>query len=236
MQKSTTNPTTLDALLNSLVDLLVEAGYSGTNGVVTPDAEEAEPEAKAEAKQATKKALTKKAVVKKSDPREDRLAELQGLKTKALVKIASEWYEEDSLEGADKEAIIKAILTEEFANGDSADSEPEDEDDDDEGTAESTGGADDWYTEDDLEDTPKKELRRIALEEAGYDKSDIRGLDEEDLIGLIVIAGLPEYDEETLSGMSLPEVKDLARKYNITIGRKAQPRLIADILAAQAGE
>lgn len=176
--------------------------------------------------------------------RDAREAELKKMTVKALQKIAiSHDFDESEVKGASKGDLIDAILDEEFSDDEDAD---EDEDEDDESEDES-------YNRDDLEGMTLAALKRLAKDEFDLSASDIKGLDKDGIIDLILGEDDEDesdededededdeddesegYTEDELEELSLADLKNIAKEWGLKVkaGSKA-PAYIEAILAAQ---
>ncbi|QGJ92980.1 hypothetical protein SEA_KABOCHA_91 [Gordonia phage Kabocha] len=200
-------------------------------------------------------------------PSED---ELSGMGIRALRKLAAEYFEDDQVAKAKKDELIESLL--ELANGDLDADEDDEEDDDDEDDADDIEDDEDSDEEDEDEDDEEDEdeeeadddeyraelegmkladLRKLARDEYEAEPSEIRKLDKEGLIDLILDAdaeddsdvGVEEDDEEDgytedeLKGMEIDALKEIADEWEIEYTPKARKAtLVKLILEAQEYE
>jgi hypothetical protein len=189
---------------------------------------------------------------------------LMGLTLTALKKEAVEaGYDAADLKGLTKEDIVDALLSDE-EEGDEDDDDESDEDDesDDDDDADEDDDSDDEdeaedYTREDLEDMTLKELRDVA-KEGGATAADVKGLDQDELIDLILGDSEDEDDDEDgddedgdeddsdddeeelteddLNDMSEAELKKLAADMGVKIRKNATKKSIIAALLDAADE
>jgi hypothetical protein len=150
--------------------------------------------------------------------------------------------------GADPVEAVEPDEEEEEDYGDDDDVEEEDEDEEDEDEEDEEEG--EGYTRADLEEWTLRDLR-AAAREAGYDREDVKGLDRDSLIDLLAIDGdeeededveeedveededdeeYEELDEDDLAAMSVKELRDIAKEYEVKVPRGATKTDIIDLL------
>ncbi|QZE10852.1 hypothetical protein SEA_CHISANAKITSUNE_87 [Gordonia phage ChisanaKitsune] len=197
-------------------------------------------------------------------PSED---ELEGMGIRALRKLAAEYFEDDQVAKAKKDELIESLL--ELANGTLDEDEDEDEDDDEEDADDADDDLDEEDDEEEEEDEDEEgdedddeyraelegmklaDLRKLARDELEAEPSEIRKLDKEGLIDLIMDAaaeddsdvGIEEddeeegYTEEELKGMEIDALKEIADEWEIEYTPKARKAtLVKLIMEAQEYE
>lgn len=187
----------------------------------------------------------------------DREAELRAMRITSLRKIAvGHGFDADDVKDADKDTLVDSILAEEFgddseddedddaddvADDDTADDDDEDSDDeDDEDDDESDESEGDEYTKDELDAMSLAELKSLA-KDAGYTAADLKGLDQDDVVALLIGDDeeddededeSDEYTEADLKAMGLPDLKALAKEWGVKIAKDAKkPAIIKALLA-----
>ena len=247
MGKNTTTTTTvkndvLEALYEALGDVLGK-----TNG---PD-EDTKPVAKGRGK-----AKAEPEVEPDEDDdtdeevsRDEREAALRKMKIAALRSLVSGYgYDDDEVKGADKDTLIDAALEEEFGESD-GDEDSDDEADVDEDDVDEEEDADDneeSYTREELEELSLRELKAIA-KEAGYTTADMKGLDDTEVINLILEEDESDEDdededdsdeeegwtEEELQGMSVKELRAVAADNEVKVPRGSSKDDIIELLMGE---
>lgn len=185
------------------------------------------------------------------DERAERREELEAMKIQALRKVALGLdFDKEDVKDADAETLIESILDDEFGDSDDdesdEDDEPDEDEDEDEGDEDEDG---DDYSRDELEAMTLAQLKRIAKDEYEIPASDLKGLDKDGIIDVLIE---PEdgdedddeddedddddeaYTEADLKAMSLAELKEIAEAWDLTVkaGSKS-PTYVKAILAAQ---
>lgn len=251
-KKNTTTTTgDMDAFLATLHAAL--GAYLGVDGTVTVVAT-AEPEAEVEeAAPAKAKAKAKKGAAAKKDeaPAKDekgRRKQLSKMDDDALRALVIGYdYEEDEVADADTSDLVDAIISEEFPDADEAD-EAEDEDEDEADDDEDEDDEDDededeeTLTREDLEGLNLRELKAKA-KEAGYATADLKGLDQDGIIDLLVGDAESEdedeaeeeeesewYTEAQLKAMTIAELRALADEYEVDHEGVKKPALVKALL------
>lgn len=171
-------------------------------------------------------------------------ASLSAMSIKGLRALAvEEGYADEDVADASKSDLLDALYEEYGLNGDKkdddADEDTEDEADedteseeDDEDEADEEEDEDGTYSKEDLEAMSLAELKALA-KESEYTAADIRGLDHDALVDLLLgededeeeaeeDEAEPEGDEEDLTeddlkAMSLADLKALAKEYDIRL-------------------
>ncbi len=190
-------------------------------------------------------------------------ARLTAMGIRALKAEAKErGFEPADLKGIEKDDLIEAILNDiqnpevdsdedgddEADESEEEESDDDEESDDEEGEDEDGEEDEDAYTESALKAMSLAELK-TALKEAGWEKNDLKGKSQEDLIaeygehigfadedgedGEDEEEGL---DEEALLAMSLAEVKQIAKDYGVKVTKGAKQKDIVAAILEQAGE
>lgn len=218
--------------------------YLGEDGVAPTAKDIAEV---TETVKTTTKAMKGKAKApakKATDPRAEREAELQGKTVKALRKICLDLdFEDEDVADAEKADLIDAILQEEFpddaeAEAEDDEDEVEDEDEEEDEEDEDSEEGEEAYTREELEGMNLRELKALA-KEAGYAAADLKGLDQDAVVDLLLEESEEDedeeeeeedeedesdededaYTEEDLQGMSATELRALAKEWEIKIPR-----------------
>lgn len=174
-----------------------------------------------------------------------KLAKEHGIDLKKKAEILDAFEEKGFFADADDEDVEFDADEDE----DEDDESYEDEDDEDEEDEEEEE-EDDGYDRDDLEDKSLAELKKIAKQE-GHTQSDIKGLDQSDLIDLILGEEAEEEDEdedededdeeveidkETLEGMSDAELKEIVKSFSLKVPKKASRKTIIQTILDAAEE
>lgn len=171
--------------------------------------------------------------------REERKAELESMPLAKLRKIATDLdqFEDDDIKAANKASLVKNILdAEEEAFG--AEDEAEDEEaDDDEG-----------YEREALAKMTLAQVKKIAVDEFGFDIADLRGYDKDSVIDLIMEEQGEEteesdeedeeegegedYTREELEAMSDAQLRALHKEYEGELGKLKRGTSRDDIIDA----
>lgn len=176
------------------------------------------------------------------------LAKRHGLDTIKKAEIIEALASDEEYEEDDDEEYEDAD-----ASADSADSADEpDEDDEDEDEADDEG--DDSYSREELEEMNLRELRALA-KETGYTAADIKGLDQDALIDLLLGEDDEEYEEEAeepeededegdeseeelteddLRKMDLTELKEVAAELGVKVTRTMKKDAIVEAILESA--
>lgn len=247
-EESTRDMTKQNITLDDILDMLADKVVERMGGGVTED------------KPATAKAKSKAKAEPEPDEDEGddeatgefdakaRTAELSKMRITSLRKIAIGLeFEEDEVKDAAKDELIENIVEAEAEDAGNED-EPVNEDDDD--AADEAEEAEEEGDEDepDYESMSLTDVKKEA-KAAGYTTADLKGLDKDAIIDLLMEEGDEEseededeaegdeewYTEEELDDMSLAELKAICKNNDIKVPRGAtQDSLTALIL--EAGE
>jgi hypothetical protein len=191
------------------------------------------------------------------DERTARQEELEGMSIAALRKVAMKLdFAKEDVQDADAETLIENILDAEFGDDDEEDEDEADDDDTDDEEDEDEADDDDTddeededddeagYTADDLQGMSLAALRKVAKDEYGVAAGDLKGLDKDGIVDLLLgdddtddedeDEDFDGYDEDDLAEMSLAELKDIANEWGLKVkpGSKS-PTYVKAILAAQ---
>lgn len=177
-------------------------------------------------------------------------AELKKMRLPALKKLAKEYFDDDAVDGASKDDLIESLLSLDADDDDDDEDLDDDEDDTDDDDAEDDeDGDDDERAE--LEALNIGALRKKARDEYEATAAELKGLDKEGIIDLIlntegeddadsdVDADDEEegYTQDELEEMTLDELKEIADEWEITYtARVKEAKLISLILEEQEAE
>lgn len=181
-------------------------------------------------------------------------AELKKKTVAALRKIAiAEGFDEDEVAGADKSELIDGILDDEDEDddadeADSEDTEDEDDESEDEDADEDEADEDDELREE-LEGMTLAQLRKTARDDYGATGTELKGLDKDAIIDLILDADEEDdsdvdvdedqddedgYTEDELKAMDLEELKEILDEWEVDYAAKARKTtLVKLVLEAQ---
>lgn len=257
----------IDTLLTDIYTALGK--YLGLDGTATVQAAEQEPEAApAPAKKSVGK---KKAAAKPQSAYDARKAKLEGTNIVALRQMALDLaFEDEDVKDADKGDLVEAILGEEFdeeGNPIQAEDEAEEpeeeeaeEEAEEEGDEEEEEGDGEAFSRDELEGMSLRDLKSIA-KDAGYEASELKGLDQDGVIDLLVEEGEAEaededeaedeeeeeseeaeaeaeeeedvYTEDDLNAMDTKELRALAKEWEIKVPAGSKKADIIDLLLGE---
>ena len=178
-------------------------------------------------------------------------AQLKKKTIKALRKLAEdEGFDPDELADADKDEIIEALLEDE--GDDDADEEDADDDDADDEEDEEDADDDDDAEREELSKLTLAQLRKTARDEYGATAPELKGLDKDGIIDLILSADEEDdadvdvdedqddeqaYTEDELNDMDVDELREIAEEWGLEVSAKARTKtLVKAILEAQDEE
>lgn len=214
----------------------------------TPAKKTAAPAKKAAlpAKKAVSKAKPEPEPEEEEESAEDiRRAELEAMRITQLKALAKKrGFKEDEVASADKPTLVEAILSDQIEAGDLEGAAEDSEEETEETTDEEI-----QFDREDLQKKGLRELKAMA-KAADFATSDYNGLDKDSLIDLLLDEGDSEDEEdadsedgdedeemlteEDLRAMSLPELRKLAKEYEISVPRGAKSGDIVDLIMEQA--
>lgn len=175
-----------------------------------------------------------------------KLAKSHGIDEKKKADILAAFEEKDFFPAEASDDSDEEEEDDEEINLDDVEADDEDEDEDDD--EEDEDEEDDGYTREELSEKSLRELRAIAKSDEGgnHDAADLKGLDQEELIDLILGEEEDEddddeadeddeddddeeeveIDKETLEAMSDAELKNIVKEFEIKVPAKAKRKTI----------